>query len=97
MQFAHTDHVTQWQLRLQRFMDDLAIPAQGDWLRYEAAGVYPLDVIEPLKARARTLGLWSWGRSMRFLDGPDKVHLRNIAHAELTRAKTRLAAHAPHL
>ncbi len=31
--------------------------------------------------------LWSWGRSMRFLDGPDEVHLRTIARAELARAK----------
>ena len=31
--------------------------------------------------------LWSWGRAMRFLDGPDEVHLRTIARAELARAK----------
>jgi len=30
---------------------------------------------------------WSWGRAMRFLDGPDEVHLRSIARAELARAK----------
>lgn len=31
--------------------------------------------------------LWSWGRAMRFFDGPDEVHLRTIARAELARAK----------
>ena len=31
--------------------------------------------------------LWSWGRAMRFLDGPDEVHLRTVARAELSRAK----------
>ena len=29
--------------------------------------------------------LWSWGRAMRFLGGPDEVHLRTIARAELAR------------
>ncbi len=59
MHFAHTDRVTQLQERLQRFMDDLVIPAHAQWQRYEEAGVYPLDVIEPLKAQARALGLWN--------------------------------------
>ena len=27
--------------------------------------------------------LWSWGRALRFIDGPDEVHLRSIARAEL--------------
>lgn len=31
--------------------------------------------------------LWTWGRAMRFLDGPDEVHLRTIARAELSRAR----------
>jgi acyl-CoA dehydrogenase len=32
--------------------------------------------------------LWTWGRALRFLDGPDEVHLRVIARSELSRAKT---------
>ncbi|WP_028220641.1 acyl-CoA dehydrogenase family protein [Paraburkholderia oxyphila] len=31
--------------------------------------------------------LWTWGRAMRFLDGPDEVHLRTVARAELAKAK----------
>jgi acyl-CoA dehydrogenase len=31
--------------------------------------------------------LWTWGRAMRFLDGPDEVHLRVVSRAELSRAK----------
>ncbi|MEO8134814.1 MAG: acyl-CoA dehydrogenase family protein, partial [Betaproteobacteria bacterium] len=27
--------------------------------------------------------LWTWGRAMRFLDGPDEVHLRTVARNEL--------------
>jgi len=40
--------------------------------------------------------LWSWGRAMRFLDGPDEVHLRTIARAELACAKEHLGATAPY-
>lgn len=38
--------------------------------------------------------LWSWGRAMRFFDGPDEVHLRAIARAELARARDNLGATA---
>jgi acyl-CoA dehydrogenase len=27
--------------------------------------------------------LWTWGRALRFIDGPDEVHLRTVARAEL--------------
>ena len=38
--------------------------------------------------------LWAWGRALRFLDGPDEVHLRSVARAELKRAKGRRGANA---
>ena len=31
--------------------------------------------------------LWTWGRALRFIDGPDEVHLRGIAREELKAAK----------
>ena len=31
--------------------------------------------------------LWTWGRAMLFLDGPDEVHLRVIAKNEIARAR----------
>ncbi|MBJ3774356.1 acyl-CoA dehydrogenase family protein [Acuticoccus mangrovi] len=34
-------------------------------------------------------GLWTWGRALRFIDGPDEVHLRGIARAELKAAGAR--------
>jgi len=40
--------------------------------------------------------LWSWGRAMRFFDGPDEVHLRTIARAELARARENLGSTAPY-
>ena len=38
--------------------------------------------------------LWTWGRAMRFLDGPDEVHLRNVARNELTKARASRGATA---
>jgi acyl-CoA dehydrogenase len=40
--------------------------------------------------------LWTWGRAMRFLDGPDEVHLRVVARAELAKAKAQLGRNACH-
>ncbi|MDM0050565.1 acyl-CoA dehydrogenase family protein [Variovorax sp. J22R115] len=40
--------------------------------------------------------LWSWGRAMRFLDGPDEVHLRSVARAELARSRETLGSTAPY-
>ncbi len=31
--------------------------------------------------------LWTWGRALRFADGPDEVHLRGIARSELGKAR----------
>lgn len=33
--------------------------------------------------------LWTWGRAMRFVDGPDEVHLRVVARHELAKARGR--------
>lgn len=38
--------------------------------------------------------LWTWGRAMRFFDGPDEVHLRTIARHELGRAREHLGSTA---
>ncbi|SDN83694.1 acyl-CoA dehydrogenase [Lutimaribacter pacificus] len=40
--------------------------------------------------------LWTWGRAMRFLDGPDEVHMRVVARSELKNAKSRHGANAAH-
>jgi acyl-CoA dehydrogenase len=31
--------------------------------------------------------LYTWGRALRFIDGPDEVHLRSIAREELKKAR----------
>jgi len=38
--------------------------------------------------------LWTWGRAMRFVDGPDEVHLRTIARHELGLARKRTGSTA---
>ena len=38
--------------------------------------------------------LWTWGRAMRFFDGPDEVHLRAVARHELGLARQRMGSTA---
>ncbi len=59
MDFAPSDRAREWLATLQRFMDDLVLPSMAEWHRWADAGAYPLDVIDPLKERARALGLWN--------------------------------------
>jgi acyl-CoA dehydrogenase len=33
--------------------------------------------------------LWTWGRALRFIDGPDEVHLRVVSRDEIGKAKAR--------
>ena len=82
MDFAFSPSVQDLQQRLQRFMDDLVLPSNRDWQRYADGGVYPTDIVEPLKAQARAAGLWNL-----FLPGlrPDEpgTRLSNIEYAPL--------------
>jgi len=41
-------------------------------------------------------GLWTWGRALRFIDGPDEVHLRVVARDELKKAKAALGGNLHH-
>ncbi|MBE2263541.1 MAG: acyl-CoA dehydrogenase family protein [Burkholderiaceae bacterium] len=82
MDFAFSTSVQDLQQRVQRFMDDLVLPSNRDWQRYADGGVYPTDIVEPLKAQARAAGLWNL-----FLPGlrPDEpgTRLSNIEYAPL--------------
>jgi acyl-CoA dehydrogenase len=37
--------------------------------------------------------LWTWGRALRFIDGPDEVHLRTVARAEMKKADAATSHH----
>jgi acyl-CoA dehydrogenase len=41
--------------------------------------------------------LWTWGRALRFIDGPDEVHKRVVARHELKQAKAGLGRAADYL
>jgi acyl-CoA dehydrogenase len=41
--------------------------------------------------------LWTWGRALRFIDGPDEVHIRSVARREIKRAGESLGASAAYL
>ncbi|NMF90791.1 acyl-CoA dehydrogenase family protein [Aromatoleum petrolei] len=41
--------------------------------------------------------MWTWGRALRFADGPDEVHLQNIARIEIKKGQENLGASAPYL
>ncbi|MBI4968652.1 MAG: acyl-CoA dehydrogenase family protein [Rhodospirillales bacterium] len=41
--------------------------------------------------------LWTWGRALRLIDGPDQVHLRSIARQEIKKAKEHLGRTLPYL
>ena len=90
MDFAHSSRVVQLQIQVRRFLDDLVLPANAQWLRYAAAGVYPLDVIEPLKAQARALGLWNLFLPGLRGDEPG-TRLSNLEYAPLAEIMGRVA------
>ncbi|WP_404385451.1 acyl-CoA dehydrogenase family protein [Caenispirillum salinarum] len=41
--------------------------------------------------------LWTWGRALRIVDGPDEVHLRTIARREIKNAKEHMGRTIPYL
>jgi acyl-CoA dehydrogenase len=41
--------------------------------------------------------LWSWGRALQFIDGPDEVHLRTVARHEMRRQEASRARVADYL
>jgi acyl-CoA dehydrogenase len=89
MDFAESPKVQALKAQLQTFMQEHLLPQNGAWNRIAEAGVYPLQVVEPLKARARAEGLWNL-----FLPGlrPDEpgMRLSNLDYAPLAEIMGRL-------
>ncbi len=54
----------------------------------QAFGAMGLSPDTPLAA------LWTWGRAMHLMDGPDEVHLRTVARQELAQARARTGSGA---
>ncbi len=74
---------------LQRFMDDLVLPSQPEWFRWADAGYYPIDVLEPLKAKAREMGLWNLFLPSLRADQPG-TRLDHLDYAPLAEAMGRV-------
>ncbi len=90
MDFAYTPRTVELQVAVRRFLDLLILPADAEWQRYAQAGVYPLDVIEPLKAQARALDLWNlFLPELRAAD--PGTRLSNLEYAPLAEIMGRIA------
>ena len=59
MDFAYSPRVEQLRARLSAFMERHVVPLLADWQREVDAGAWPPSMIEPLKAQARSEGLWN--------------------------------------
>ncbi|MCB8882044.1 acyl-CoA dehydrogenase family protein [Acidisoma cellulosilytica] len=59
MDFAYSKRVEDLRQRVSAFMDHEILPANQHWLELAERGTYPLEVVEPLKAKARSEGLWN--------------------------------------
>lgn len=89
MNFQYPDHVVQLQQRLQTFFDRYLLPANGRWLEQSEQGVYPLELINDLKALARDEGLWNlFLPALRA--GEPGTRLSNLEYAPLSEIMGRL-------
>ncbi|MEP7282039.1 MAG: acyl-CoA dehydrogenase family protein [Rubrivivax sp.] len=89
MDFDPSDKAIAMLSKLQHAMSDLVMPSMTDWHRYADAGVYPLDVIQPLKTAARRMGLWNlFLPSLR--DDQPGTRLSNLDYAPLAEAMGRV-------
>ena len=82
MDFAFSPDNLALQSRVRDFMDRLVLPSNRDWHRWADEGVYPLDVVEPIKAQARAAGLWNMFLPGLREDEPG-MRLSNLEYAPL--------------
>jgi acyl-CoA dehydrogenase len=59
MDFGYPPDVETRCETLRRFMEQLVLPANGEWHALAEAGRYPTSVVEPLKREAQEAGLWN--------------------------------------
>src|ERR1700719_294414 len=88
MDFAYSDRVRELQECTRHFMQHQVLPVNDDYLRIAESGRYPLALIDDLKAKAKTEGLWNL-----FLPGlrPDEpgTRLSNVEYAPLAATNIR--------
>ncbi len=89
MDFSHSPRVQTLRAEMAAFLEQQILPANRHWHALAEAGTYPLDVIEPLKAKAKAQGLWNL-----FLPGlrPEEpgTRLSNLDYAPLAETMGRV-------
>jgi acyl-CoA dehydrogenase len=82
MDFAHSPKVEALREKLAAFMRDDVVPQNRRYLEIAEGGTYPLEVIEPLKEKARAVGLWNLFLPALRDDEPG-TRLTNLEYAPL--------------
>ena len=59
MNFEHSPKVQSFRTQLNRFMEEHILPNDRRWQEIAHSGTYPSEVVEPLKEKARSAGLWN--------------------------------------
>jgi acyl-CoA dehydrogenase len=89
MEFEYSEKVEGLRTRVRDFMERYVLPANAEWLREEAEGRFPLDVVDACKALAKEEGLWNL-----FLpalkDGESGTRLSNLEYAPLAEIMGRI-------
>jgi len=89
MDFAYSDTVCELQECTRNFMQCHVLPVNNDYLRIAESGRYPLALIDDLKVKAKSEGLWNL-----FLPGlrPGEpgTRLSNVEYAPLAEIIGRL-------
>jgi len=82
MDFAFSSRAQALQDRVRDFMDAHVVPAIGEWQREVDKGVYPPQIVEDLKALAKSEGLWNLFLPALADDEPG-TRLTNMEYAPL--------------
>ena len=89
MHFEYSPKTREFQARVGDFMDRYVVPANREWLRQVEMGVYPPQVVEDLKALAKSEGLWNLFLPSLHDDEPG-TGLSNLEYAPLAEIMGRI-------
>lgn len=89
MHFEYSQKVESLRERLSQFMAEHVYPQERRWNELAASGVYPSEVVEPLKALAKQQGLWNLFLPALRSDEPG-TGLTNLEYAPVAEIMGRL-------
>jgi acyl-CoA dehydrogenase len=89
MDFGYSPRVEKLRQRVSAFMDEFVVPADKRWHAQAESRNYPVEVIEPLKQRARELDLWNLFLPALKADEPG-TRLSNLEYAPLAEIMGRI-------